>query len=81
MICPKIRDMIAYSYPATVTNLTRLSAWAATLPPGWRADLTLSGDRVLLSLELPQAVDEQGEPEGQRGDEHQQVVVAQPQLR
>jgi len=73
--------MIAYSYPATVANLTRLSAWVTALPPGCRASLTLSGDRVLLSLELPQTVDEQGEPEDQRGDEHQQVVVAQQPLR
>lgn len=73
--------MIAYSYPATVANLTRLSAWVAALPPGWRAALTLSGDRVLLSLELPQAVDEEGEPEGERGHENQQIVVAQQPLR
>ena len=73
--------MIEYSYPATVSNLTRLSAWVATLPSGWRADLALSGDRVLLSLQLPQTVDEQGEPEGQRGDEHQQIVVAQQPMR
>jgi len=81
VICPKIRGVITYSYPASVANLTRLSAWMSAMPPGWRAALMLSGERVLLSLELPQAVDEQGGPEAQRGEEDQQVVVAQQPLR
>jgi hypothetical protein len=73
--------MITYSCPASVVNLTRLSAFVAALPPGWRADLTLSGERVLLSLELPQAVDQKGDAEDQRGDEHKQVIVAQQPWR
>lgn len=73
--------MITYSYPASVANLTRLSAWVATMPPGWLADLTLSGDRLLLSLELPQTIDKQGDAEAQRGHEDKQVIVAQQPLR
>lgn len=76
-ICPKLEGVITYSYPASVANLTRLAALAAALPPGWRADLTLDGERVVLSLKLPQAVDEQSGAEGQPGHEEKRVVVAQ----
>lgn len=69
--------MSTYSYPASVANLTRLTAFVAAMPAGWRARLTLSGDRVLLSLELSQAVDEQDGAEDQRGGEDELVVVPQ----